>query len=257
MKSRANSPERVGVFFDIDGTLLPAPSLESRFIAYLLAHDDMGLTEVARWLVNFARQLRSGTRAAWLENKSYLRGLPESLVDIWLRSLLWSERSGERGATHRLMFFTEALSRVEWHAVQRHKIFLLSGTLAPLARVVASQISQRLGCVMETGATELEVQNGLWTGKLMGRHVSREQKYSAIKSWADRYDLSLADSYAYADSVDDLRALESVGHPCAVNADRRLLRHATRRHWPLFRWESIEPDSFSHHSIVAPAEEAR
>lgn len=257
MKFGAEPPDRVGAFFDIDGTLLPAPSLEWRFITYLLAHDDVGLIQFAAWLVSFVRRLPFGSRAACLENKSYLRGLPESLVDMWQRSLLWSKRSDEMSATPRLTFFTEALSRVEWHAIRRHKIFLLSGTLAPLARIVAFQFSHRLGCNIEVTATELEARDGLWTGKLEGAHISREEKYSAIKNWTHRYDLSPADSYAYADSVHDLEALNSVGHPYPVNPDRRLMRHAIRRHWPILHWRSVESAALPDRPIAAHAQEAR
>jgi hypothetical protein len=36
-----NSPQNVGAFFDLDGTLLPPPSLEWRFIGYLLERDQI------------------------------------------------------------------------------------------------------------------------------------------------------------------------------------------------------------------------
>lgn len=248
---------RVAAFFDIDGTVLPDPSLEWRFIAYLLAHDDLGLSQVTHWLASFARQLPLDPRAAVLENKSYLRGLPESLAEMWQRSLVWGERSGDVYANPRLGLFAEAISRMQWHAAQQHRLFLLSGTLAPLARIVAARISSQLGCAIEVAATEIEAIGCLWTGKLTGPHISREQKSLTVKRWADRYGLLLADCFVYADSSDDLAALESVGHPQAVNPDRELIRHSTLRGWPILHWQMTNSASQSRSAITVPAEGVR
>lgn len=257
MTSETVSPDRVAAFFDIDGTLLPDPSLEWRFIAYLLAHDDIDLPRITGWLASFIRQFPFSPRAAILQNKSYLQGLPKSLAETWQRSLIWSERSGEVFANQRLAFFAEAISRMEWHAAQRHRIFLLSGTIAPLARIVAAHLSPQRGCGIEVAASELEVREGFWTGKLAGPHVSRDQKALAIKRLADRDGLTLCDCFVYANSLDDLAALESVGHPHVVNPHRRLSRHAMDRRWPVLHWRSADPDAQCKSAIAVQAGEAR
>lgn len=257
MMPALSDSKRVGAFFDIDGTLLPDPSLEWRFIAYLLAHDDLGLAELGRWFASFVRQFPLNPRVASYENKSYLRGLPESLSQMWLRSLLWSERSVNGDPGPALRFFAESLSQIEWHAARNHMIFLLSGTLAPLAHIAAARISLLLGCTVGVGATELEVRNGKFSGKLAGPQISRERKGLAVKRWGDRYDLSLAESFAYANSFDDLAMLESVGKPCAVNPDRKLLRHARRLRWPVLHWRSLETPLPECSPSVIHAREAR
>ena len=55
MKGQMNSPERIGAFFDLDGTLLQSPSLEWRFITWLAARDKIGSGEIGRWLGCFAK----------------------------------------------------------------------------------------------------------------------------------------------------------------------------------------------------------
>jgi hypothetical protein len=44
-----NAARKIGAFFDLDGTLLAAPSLEWRFIGYLLERDEITTVNVARW----------------------------------------------------------------------------------------------------------------------------------------------------------------------------------------------------------------
>lgn len=228
--------EGIAAFFDIDGTILPGPSLEWRFVVYLLAHDDIGMPQIGLWLTRAARQLLHGPRSAILENKSYLRNLPESLVEMWQRSLAWNDAQSESGSRPRLRPYAEALDRMEWHASQRHKILLLSGTLAPLARLLARQISERVRASIEVCSTEVASHSGAWTGQLAGQHMSGKQKAAAIRSLAAYHGLSLADSFAYANLVSDLPALEICGHPVAVNPSRGLARHAHRRGWPIARW---------------------
>jgi phosphoserine phosphatase len=58
-------------------------------------------------------------------------------------------------------------------------------------------------------------------------------KADAVRMLANRERLDLAASTAYADSVADLPLLELVGHPVALNPDRRLRQAARDRGWPL------------------------
>lgn len=257
MTSETVNPGGVAAFFDIDGTLLPEPSLEWRFVAYLLTHDDIDLPQIARWLLAFAGQIRPHPRAAILENKTYLRGLPEALAEMWQRSLMWSEHPGEVFSNPRLAFFADAISRMKWHAARRHRLFLLSGTLAPLAQIVAARLSPQLDCGIEVVASELEIQDHSWTGRLAGPHISRQQKALAIERLADSHGLALGDCFAYANSFDDLAALNSVGRPQVVNPDRKLLRHATQLHWPILRWRLTGPATQCESTIAVRAGEAR
>jgi phosphoserine phosphatase len=58
--------------------------------------------------------------------------------------------------------------------------------------------------------------------------------------WAERFasqfDVDLASSYCYTDSISDLPLLERVAHPVAVNPDRKLKRLARQRGWATLRF---------------------
>jgi HAD superfamily hydrolase (TIGR01490 family) len=227
--------ESVGAFFDLDGTLLAAPSLEWRFIGYLLERDEISGRHVGRWLARFVGDFWHDLHGATVGNKQYLCGISEALADEWGKSLAMEYFCGDA-----LAFFEEALQRIVWHGVQGHRLFIVSGTLAPLARVVARRLSALVSAEIEVCATELGLSPGAarsWSGRIAGEHLSGEAKLRVVTELAARYGINLARSYAYGDSFGDLRMLEGVGHGVAVNPTRRLERVAREHGWQTFTWQ--------------------
>jgi HAD superfamily hydrolase (TIGR01490 family) len=227
--------ETVGAFFDLDGTLLPAPSLEWRFIGYLLERDEISGGHVGRWLARFAGSFWHDLHGATEGNKRYLCGTSETLVDEWEQSL-----GREFHSEDSLAFFDEALQRIVWHRAQGHRLFIVSGTLAPLARVVAWRLAALISVEIAVCATELEVAPGgarIWNGCIRGEHMSGGAKLYAVRGLAARYGIDLSRSYAYGDSVGDLQMLKAVGYGVAVNPTRRLARVAPERGWQSCAWE--------------------
>jgi phosphoserine phosphatase len=82
-----------------------------------------------------------------------------------------------------------------------------------------------------------EVVDGAYTGKVL-RAAHGEGKARALRELADAEGLDLSASTAYSDSYSDVPFLEAVGHPVAVNPDRRLRRIARLRGWPTIRFSS-------------------
>jgi HAD superfamily hydrolase (TIGR01490 family) len=227
--------ETAGAFFDVDGTLLAAPSLEWRFIGYLLERDEISSGRVGRWLAGFAGSFWRDLHGATEGNKLYLCGMSEELVSDWERSL-----AAEYFCGRSLGLFDEALQRIAWHRAQGHRVFLVSGTLAPLARVVARSLAVRVSVEVGECATELEVAPGsarIWNGRIAGEHMSGGAKLRAVQGRAARYGIDLARSYAYGDSLGDLRMLEGVGNAVAVNPTRGLARAARKRGWQSCVWK--------------------
>jgi HAD superfamily hydrolase (TIGR01490 family) len=219
------SASKIGAFFDLDGTLLPKPSLEWRFLGHLLARNKITSAAVLRWLGNWAKTVLRNLHAAVDGNKSYLAGLRESLARDWANSL-------KPGSPQ---MFSEGLARIAWHITQQHQVFFVSGTLGFLARAIARSLPGHI----EVIATELEVRGGYWTGRLAGEHMSGNAKSRAVRTLAQQRGLRLELSYAYGDQITDLPMLEAVGHPFAVNPAERLRRIARKRGWPVCDWKAL------------------
>lgn len=75
-------------------------------------------------------------------------------------------------------------------------------------------------------------ERGRYTGELDGPFVWSAGKLEAIREWANRNDVDLAESWAYSDSVYDSPMLDAVGHPVVVNPDPRMVVAAAVRRWP-------------------------
>ena len=92
-------------------------------------------------------------------------------------------------------------------------------TAAPVE--VAGIIAARMGLTGALGTTAEHV-DGVYTGRLSGDLLHGPAKAEAIRALAREHGLDLAHCFAYSDSYNDLPMLSLVGHPCAVNPDRRL-----------------------------------
>ena len=232
MKSR-EMVGRIAAFFDLDGTLIARPSLERRFFAELRQRRAIRIGSYFLWLARAVQLAPRGMRMMRYANKMYLRGLRPRQVG--------SERErGQRGlAVPR--FLPEGVDQVAWHARQGHAIVLVSGTLAPLAQEIALALVARLAvrgiaaCVAVC-ATRLEERDGQWTGRIVGDAMFDEAKARAVREIAREKGLDLAQCYAYGDSADDRRMLETVGRPVAVNPSRRLETLARRSSWTVLTW---------------------
>ena len=244
---------RVAAFFDLDGTLLPLPSLEQQFLRMLRYRHEIPLTNYFLWWREALKLLPLGIGHVLHANKMYLRGvhgLVESGVGNQVHSL--AQESGHEGEGRPSMpprrnprwpvphFFEDGVERVAWHAVQGHAIVVVSGALEPLANVGARTLETELAtrgiaAEIRVCATKLEENDGRWTGRIVGEAVFGKAKARAILKLAEEMGLDLSQSWAYGDSAQDRWMLASVGNPAAVNAAPKLARIAWKRGWPVLR----------------------
>ncbi len=97
---------------------------------------------------------------------------------------------------------------------------------------VTEPIAKELG-VDDIIATEPEMVDGLYTGKVSGVASFQEGKVQRLTDWLAQKDLSLEGSYFYSDSRNDLPLLKLVDNPVAVDADDTLLAHAREQDWAI------------------------
>jgi len=97
---------------------------------------------------------------------------------------------------------------------------------------VTAPIAKRLN-VPTLIATQAEVINGVYTGKLSGIPCYQAGKVSRLNTWLDQQGKKFENSYFYSDSINDLPLLELVDTPIAVTPDNRLRAHAQQLNWQI------------------------
>jgi HAD superfamily hydrolase (TIGR01490 family) len=99
-------------------------------------------------------------------------------------------------------------------------------------RFVTAPIAKRLG-IDTLLATECEESDGRYTGRSADIPCFKEGKVTRLNRWLEETRTSLAGSYFYSDSRNDLPLLEKVEHPFAVDPDDALRAEAQKRGWPI------------------------
>jgi len=130
----------------------------------------------------------------------------------------------------RPLVYAEPLRLVEQHREQGERVYVVSATLQEIVEAIAED----LGFDGALG-TVCEVQDGRYTGRAV-RALHAEAKAEVVREVAAREGFDLAECFAYSDSHTDLPFLEAVGHPFAVNPDRKLRRLAEGRGWPVLEF---------------------
>jgi len=215
---------RSAAFFDLDRTVV-ACNTGRLLIGELRRRGEMPWLRTMRMMTWLARyyfglidvHAVANIAAADLEGQA-----ADPLVE---RFGLWAEE------TVLPLLLPLARRRVEEHRQKGHYLALL--TTAPT--FIAGPVARALGCD-EVISTQLEVVDGLFTGRVVPPPCFGAGKVTLAEVVAEREQLSLAESWFYTDSFSDLPMLERVGHQVVVNPDPRLRRAAQRRGWAVETW---------------------
>lgn len=97
---------------------------------------------------------------------------------------------------------------------------------------VTGPIATELG-IQHLIATEPEMLDGRYTGKVTGTPCFKEGKITRLKEWLLANDIASEDCVFYSDSNNDLPLLKQVKKPVAVDPDEKLEAYAKENNWPI------------------------
>jgi HAD superfamily hydrolase (TIGR01490 family) len=101
---------------------------------------------------------------------------------------------------------------------------------------VVAPLARHLG-IADFAANRFVFSRGRSTGRLAEPVMAGDEKAVWCADYAAAHDMKLADCWGYADSHYDTAFLAALGHPVAVNPDRRLRAAALSRQWPVIHFE--------------------
>ena len=114
------------------------------------------------------------------------------------------------------------------HREQGHLLMIITAT----NRFVTAPIA-KLFDVDVLIATDPEIINNRYSGKVAGTPCFQGGKVERLNQWLEENNRTLGESWFYSDSQNDLPLLERVNHPVAVDPDPSLAAHAVQQGWPL------------------------
>ncbi len=91
--------------------------------------------------------------------------------------------------------------------------------------------------ITDFSANRMAISRGRATGRLLEPIMATAEKATWCEQYAAAHGMKLADCWGYADSHYDLPFLTALGHPVAVNPDKRLHATAMSRQWPTIHLE--------------------
>ncbi len=143
-------------------------------------------------------------------------------------------KDGAQRFNHELagQLFHGAWRLVREHVNRGHSVVLVASPprfhVAPLAR--------ELG-IAHVVCTELHTKRKVLTGRVAGKPLVGDAKLAAVRRFAARQAIELADSHGYAHRDADAGLLDAVGLPHPVNPGRALARHGNENGWAALQFE--------------------
>lgn len=215
---------QIGAFFDLDRTLIDGFSakdfvktriLSGKFTSKEVVSQFAGIMSYASGNGNFAAMAGMSAKG--------VRGVPEQVfIDVG-EEVYQKDLAGA--------IFPESRALVAAHLAMGHTVAIVSAATP----YQVEPVSRDLG-VSIVRCTRMGVENGVFTGEIVGTPCWGEGKAIAGRELVETYQLDISKSFFYTDSAEDLPLLEIVGNPRPVNPDTKLSALAFQNDWPVLRF---------------------
>jgi len=151
---------------------------------------------------------------------SWLKGLKESDIIELSQEIFHS--------TIKETIRPRILETIHEHRANNGAVVLLSSATSPICGPASQHMEMD-----EMICTRLESINGILTGHTSGNLVYGQEKKVKLLAYCRENNSDPGIAWYYGDSYTDRFVMEAVGNPVAVSPDKRLLKLAQKRGWPI------------------------
>ena len=218
-----------------------SPGKSFKYVAFYDLDHTILVDNSATHLINEARKRgimseKHFRHAVWL-SILYKLGIGDSTKMIirmlsWLRGLNENEIKQlclevfNQQIVHKIR--PEILATMEKHRSESGAVVLLSSASEPICSPVAGHLAMD-----DVICSRLETENGILTGRTVGNLVYGREKENRLLTYCTGHGYDPDMAYYYGDSYTDQHVMATVGHPVAVDPDKRLCRIAEKKGWPI------------------------
>lgn len=208
------------VLFDLDNTLINGDS-DHAWGEFLATQGVVDAKAYHRRNQAFYEDYMDGRLDAY----AYLRFALQPLSTIPKEQLLGLRETFMRDVIEEFRL-PKAERLVKQHRAEGHRCVIITST----NRFVAEPIANSLG-IDDLICSEPEIANGRYTGDFVGVPCYREGKIDCLADWMKGEEETMANSWFYSDSHNDLPLLREVTNPIAVDPDKKLRETANELGW--------------------------
>lgn len=123
----------------------------------------------------------------------------------------------------------EGFKAIERHRVAGHELVGITATSDFITAPIFREFD-----ITEIIATNAEIVDGKYTGKVINTACYQKGKLERLEQWLEGRNVT--ESWAYSDSINDRFLLEYADHAIAVNPDDRLEALAKEQGWEIQDW---------------------
>ncbi len=216
------------VFFDFDGTLASgSASLQlMNYLAQIRVFPEKQHAIILQTMDNYQNGKVSYNDLCINLGKAWGDGL-NGKEERWIR--YHAEQVFDRFIPK---IYDSSFELVELFAANSYTTIVVSSGVHEINSLAAKALG-----VKELYCTELEVINGIYTGRMKADRYIAERKAEVIMSMRKRFDLGR--SFAFGDSVTDEKVLGKVGTPVALNPSKELEALARENKWAICTHENV------------------
>lgn len=208
--------------FDLDNTLI-ADDSDFLWGQFLVEQGIVDRVIYERINAQFYENYQQGT----LDMIAFLRFALKPLADHSLDQLhIWREQFLNEVIVP--IYLQSAQNLVDKHRAQGHTLLVITAT----NRFITAPIVKMYG-IENLIATTPELVNDRYTGEIVGVPCFQAGKVTLLNEWLAKTGETLAGSYFYSDSHNDLPLLQLVENPVAVDPDDKLRQFAQSKSWKI------------------------
>ncbi|NOQ93894.1 MAG: HAD-IB family hydrolase [Methylophaga sp.] len=208
--------------FDLDNTLLGGDS-DYLWGEFLVENNIVDAASYQRGNQDFYDQYLAGTMDIFEFSAFQFKPLADNSIADLTR---WREQYlAEKINPIMLPAARELIAK---HQQQGDTLLIITATNSFITSPIAKALN-----IPHLIATEAEMIEGKYTGKVAGTPSYQQGKVTRLNEWLVEQKLTLEGSYFYSDSHNDLPLLNLVEHPVAVDADSKLHAVAKQQGWKI------------------------
>ncbi|QQS50729.1 MAG: HAD-IB family hydrolase [Bacteroidota bacterium] len=218
-------------FFDVDNTVLNFKSM-FKFQDFFYANTSMynneeRLLEKEKFDKEFREYFATNKPRLFINKRYYEYFKGRNKAEVEKLAEMWYNHE-KQNLSNSEFWIQPVVNRLKSHQEMGDKVVLISGSCYEILLPLLRELN-----VADCISTQLEVIDGVYSGKIIGRQIIGDNKGESIKELAEKNKINLKECFAFGDHISDLSMHKIVGFPIVVEGDKELEEIARENSWEI------------------------